>query len=585
MSSTPGRYRVVNFIGGRILEARELLQMQEIIQGIDVVNGGTPTSSVEEQATYRQGAMLNATITVTGTNVAVSATNGSLPVQVFVRDRWESFLSGELTPVTLSGGQTSMYLNWAIEIVANTDVGSGLYDPTLVDGGGITGLGTGAPTAQMGQLNLQISATDTSTTPLNSATQLYKNLSPIPLCYFTFASGNYTLVPIDNVNPTAYASNTTSGLVKLTTGTASGVAVSTDDSRMSNARNPIAGSVEDVSVRTPVSPGGTNADGTTIYNLTSDPGGISAAKIVLTATTQLLSDAWTWLVTQFTSFTNNYNTTHINQMLGSAATHPMPTVGNLPGQINATPASHMNMNLNLANSHPATVSQSGGGGFALVRPVGGPAGAPMDAGFGITNGGVLAAGLNHDGDIYSQSASTEVATPGPIGNPLITYSGPLGLVSSIATVLAEHVNQTSGSTDPHGIVGLTSITSTASTDSIGTLGGATFSAEEFMSWTVFTFNFTIGSPVKIAIGSGVILHGHYIPLPAGSFSYTNFLATSSIGNCLGGGITVNNIRTLVGYDPSMVSNPGMVYCTSSNNTGTQPGLIAANIFAIAWITS
>jgi hypothetical protein len=447
MSSTPGRYRVVNFIGGRILEARELLQMQEIIQGIDVVNGGTPTSAVEEQATYRQGAMLNATITVTGTNVTVSATNGSLPVQVFVRDRWETFLSGELTSVTLSGGQTSMYLNWAIEIVANTDVGSGLYDPTLVDGGGITGLGTGAPTAQMGQLNLQISATDTSTTPLNSATQLYKNLSPIPLCYFTFASGNYTLVPIDNVNPTAYASNTTSGLVKLTTGTASGVAVSTDDSRMSNARNPIAGSVEDVSVRTPVSPGGTNADGTTIYNLTSDPGGISAAKIVLTATTQLLSDAWTWLVTQFTSFTNNYNTTHINQMLGSAATHPMPTVGNLPGQINATPASHMNMNLNLANSHPATVSQSGGGGFALVRPVGGPAGAPMDAGFGITNGGVLAAGLNHDGDIYSELAAGAIVSGGVPG---LTYSGPLGLTSIVATVLAEHVNQDSHA-NPHGL--------------------------------------------------------------------------------------------------------------------------------------
>ena len=567
MSSTPGRYRVVNFIGGRILEARELLQMQEIIQGIDVVNGGTPTSSVEEQATYRQGAMLNATITVTGTNVAVSATNGSLPVQVFVRDRWESFLSGELTSVTLSGGQTSMYLNWAIVIVDNTQ------DSTLVDAG------TGAPTAQMGQLNLQISATDTSAVSLDSGTQLYKNLSPIPLCHFTFASGNYTLVPIDNVNPTAYASNTTSGLVKLTTGTASGVAVSTDDSRMSNARNPIAGSVEDVSVRTPVSPGGTNADGTTIYNLTSDPGGISATKIVLTATTQILSDAWTWLVTTFNSLLSRYDA-HEGIILGLSNTHPFPNAS----QVGAAPASHVGLPLNLSTSHTATVSQSSGG-FVLSRPVGGPAGAAMDAGYGIFNGGTLAAGLNHDGDIYSQSASTEVATPGPIGNPLITYSGPLGLVSSIATVLAEHVNQTSGSTDPHGIVGLTSITSTASTDSIGTLGGATFSAEEFMSWTVFTFNFTIGSPVKIAIGSGVILHGHYIPLPAGSFSYTNFLATSSIGNCLGGGITVNNIRTLVGYDPSMVSTPGMVYCTSSNNTGTQPGLIAANIFAIAWITS
>jgi hypothetical protein len=204
----------------------------------------------------------------------------------------------------------------------------------------------------------------------------------------------------------------------------------------------------------------------------------------------------------------------------------------------------------------------------------------MDAGFGITNGGVLAAGLNHDGDIYSQSASTEVATPGPIGNPLITYSGPLGLVSSIATVLAEHVNQTSGATDPHGVVGLTSITSTSSTNDMGALGGATFSGhEEIMNWVTFTFNFTVGSPIKIAAGSGVILHGSYVPLPSG-FNYTNFLATASVGNYLGAGSTVNNIMTTVG-----VPSPGMVYCTCSNNNGSSAGAVAANIIAIAWITS
>lgn len=428
MSSIPSRYRVVNFIGGRILEARELLQLQDISHGIDVLGNGTSTSYVEEEVSYRQGAMLNGTIVVSGSSATIQPTDGVNPIMVFVRDRWESFQSTELNPVTLSGGQTALYLNWQIIIITSTD------DPTLVDGA------TGQPTAEMGQLSLQVSATDTSAASLTAGVQLYKNTSPIVLCNFTYANGVYTVVPLDNVNPNSLANNVTSGFVKLTTGTAAGIAVSTNDPRMTNTRSPSTASVIDASVRTPVSPGGANADGTTTYNLTSDPGGISAAKVVLTATTQLLSDAWNLLQSNFNSLLSRYNA-HQGVILGLSNTHPIPT----PAQVGAAPLSHVGLPLNLPTSHTATVNQ-GSSGFILNRGTGTPIGG--DAGYGIFSGSGLVAGLMHNGDVYSSWAAQNVsASPGGIG---VTFAGPLGYYSALSTVVAQHVNQTSNA-NPHGL--------------------------------------------------------------------------------------------------------------------------------------
>jgi hypothetical protein len=350
---------------------------------------------------------------------------------VFVRDRWEAFASGELTPVTLTTGQTNLYLNWQLVIVTSAD------DPTLVDGG------TGAPTAEMGQLVLEVSATDDSVRAVASS-ELAKNTTTITLASFSVSNGVYTLVPSDNVFTRAKGTNQTSGLVSLTTGTSSGVAASSDDPRLSDTRTPTTGTVVDASVRTPISPGGTNSNGTPIYSIASDPGGINASKIILQASTQALSDAWAWLVGAFNALLNRYNA-HEGIVLGLSNTHPFPT----PGQVGAVPLSHVGLPLNLATSHPATVNQ-GSGGFVANRtpnPDGSFSSSPNDPAYGIFEGGNLRASLNHNGDVYAALANNLTVTPG--GGSAVTYTGPIGLMSNLATVVRDHVNQVNHA-NPHG---------------------------------------------------------------------------------------------------------------------------------------
>jgi hypothetical protein len=147
------RYRYIDWIAERILEASELDRLQQIMQGVapdDVTRWAWDLGAI-----YKEGATFNVTPTVAGTTVTLTATNSTQPMLVFVRGRWEILQTTEAVPVTLATGQTNLYLNWQLVIVNNT------VDPSLVDSG------TGEPTAEMGQLVLEVAAADTSTTALN----------------------------------------------------------------------------------------------------------------------------------------------------------------------------------------------------------------------------------------------------------------------------------------------------------------------------------------------------------------------------------------------------------------------------------
>src|ERR1017187_193209 len=100
------RYRVVDFIGGRILEAREMLALQNIAEGID------PTGAILVQdlnALYREGATFNvqALIGSGTTDVVLEKIDIALPMQVFVHGRWETLRSTDAPTVTLAPGQRS----------------------------------------------------------------------------------------------------------------------------------------------------------------------------------------------------------------------------------------------------------------------------------------------------------------------------------------------------------------------------------------------------------------------------------------------------------------------------------------------
>lgn len=436
------RYRQLEFIGARILQARELNWLQEMDQNVSVTDDETPVSGVL-QTIYRQGAMYNITVSVTGLNVTLSATNGGQPMYIFVRDRWEIFPGqnddchdsvngtqpGNAT-MTLTGVETTIFLNWELRIRTGGLTGD---DPSLTDSI------TNEATASAGELILHLSDVDTSGTPLGG-NQLATNTSPIPMLTFTNSGTVLTYVPTDNAQSQAQGGLHASGLVRTTTPTP--IVVSTDDPRLGSASSVSDGSVHDSTVRTPIAAGGTNSNGTPTYKLPinggTDIGGISAAKIILLSTTQLLEDGWNWLVSNFNNLLNAFNA-HATAALGLVNTHPLPTAA----QIGAAPISHVGQALGLVTSHPPVVNQNSGG-FRVNQSV---TGAANDPGYGVFTSGTNIGSINHDGDHYSLPANSFTASPGGTG---ITITGALGLMSKIAGVVSQHVNQVSHA-NPHGL--------------------------------------------------------------------------------------------------------------------------------------
>lgn len=559
------RYRVINFITERILEPREMNLLQSISQGYDATGA---ISSYEESAMYRQGALLNTVVSVTGLNVSFNPVDNTQPMQIFIRDRWEQFLTSEAVTTSLGSGVV-LYLNWEIDRV------------TLAQDSDLQDLTTGEPTAEMGQLVLSVSATDNSGTALNS-TQLAKNTSPIILCQFVLSGGVYTISPIDNVLAPSKGNATTSGLVRLTTSTSGGIAVAADDPSLTNSRPSADGSVHDSSVRTPVSTGTTNADGTPQYNLSSDIGGISAAKIILTGTTQLLSDGWALLNSWISGLVGSFNA-HFTAPLGLSNTHPLPTAS----QIGAAPISHVGQPLGLATSHPAEVDTNSGG-FSVHRSVGG--GASDDPAFGVFAGSTLISCLDHSGDVFSSVAGTVVATP-----QAGLWSGALGAMSTIAYVLAQHVNQVSHA-NPHGLAA--SDIGAASTSYVDSSVANILAAAESYTRTVlpvisinavgvaggtfliirFAPNINSGQGnIEVAIGTGTVGHGGVIPLPNGNYSYgssvSGMFASISASQAFSGGRTINNMNfSLSGFTAT---------CMVSDNNNT-PTYGTGTWTAVAW---
>jgi hypothetical protein len=602
------RYRLVNYLGARILQARELNKQQAIDRHQDdTVSGTYSPSAYELGAAFREGATLNVTATPTGTNVALSATDVAKPMLVFIRGKWEKLKTAEAPSVALGGAGTKVYLNWELKKITSADDAQLIDATTLED------------TAEMGELILSVSATDTSGVAL-SGTQFEKNTAAIELFTYTNNGAALTAVPMDNLLAQAYGTDTKGGLAKLSTGTASGVACSNDDSRLTDTRVPTNLSVTNGKVAVPVAAGGNNADGTPIYAAPGSGAGISAAKIILDATTQLLSDGWTWLKNKVLSVESDFNS-HKTAALGLGNTHPMPTAT----EVGATAIAHQGKALNLPDTHPIAVTQNTGG-FRIVRnnavaPI------PADYAFEVSDGATKA-GMAHDGEIYSSKANVSTA-PGSDGDGVLVTTGALGSMSTIAAALAEHINKIANK-NPHGLtagdigaattgyvdtadqnvlsaaiafadlMGSISVrkhTSLAPTSFLlwGGIGpGEAFRSQatitKYFGWTIFT----LAGRFEIAFGAGTLMNGEslssYLPPTDGngSWNINNTVGTAGMG----GNLDKNDLNS-----PTWASAVGNMTQVSDGAGGYRPGTIDAHwnssfgnyslsaaVTAVAWRT-
>lgn len=571
------RYRQLEYIGADILQARELIWDERMAQGVSVTDNETQVSFPGAVADMRPGAIRNITVGISGLNVTLSATNGALPMQIFVRDRWENFPgqnddttgTGGTAPgnntITLGASDTNVFLNWELRIRTGGLSGD---DPTLTDSI------TNEATASAGELILHLSNVDTSATPL-AGNQLAKNTQPISLINFTNSGTLLTLVPQDNVLSSALANIQTSGLVKTTTNTST--VVSTDDPRMTDGRVASDGSVHDASVRVPVAAGGTNSNGTPTYNLTGDIGGISAAKIILIATTQTLEAGWNWLVGSFNSLLTSFNA-HATAALGLANTHPVPTAA----QVGAAPISHVGLALGLATSHPA-VTNVASGGFRVNRGVAG-AGAAGDEAYGIFDSlNTNLASLNHSGDVYASLAQALTVTG--VSAPATT-TGALGLLSTIAKVLSQHVNQnsSSGSFNPHNtsIASLNGAISLAVGSSVtsGLNGGSgQYITLTFHNGGVGSFSVAIGMGTGLSAANGAPGTGtpFTIPLPAG-FTSSSALCSAAIQSLTNS----NGTRTFM-HNVSLTKHSTLSYSAAAEVVDNNPTIYTDCSAVVQWM--
>lgn len=597
MSIDRTRYRQIEFLGARILQAREMNDLQDIAQGFGF-DDVTPSSYLLSSV-FRQGATYNINIGISNKTISLSAIDNTVPMLVFVRDRWEAIKLAEIgSPLTLSPSgplQTNLYLNWEIHIRTSSD------DPDLIDSV------TSEPTANMGELVLSLSLVDTSGVSL-SGSQLSKNTSPIVVYNFTHTPTSLSQNYIDNVLPQALANNQTSGLVKTTTSTP--IVVSTDDPRMSNSRAAADGSVHDSTVRTPVPAGGTNADGSPTYNLGVDIGGINATKLIWLGGTQLVSDALAYIKSIATSITNRYNA-HEGVALGQPNTHPIPTAA----QVGATPLSHVGLPLGLATSHPPVVNVDSGG-FQVNRSAG-PYGNGSDPAYGVFISGYPIAMISHGGEVLSTPAGLFTANPLVESGDIGLASGTLQYMSMIARVLAQHVNKTSHK-NPHGLApgdigaATTGYVDSAIANVLAAAENYTNSVSAFLglelsivsstnatgSYLILHFNPNRANGIRIALGTGTAFSNgtgtnapgtnFTIPLPnngAGGWQYSTAGNNGSLFGVSVAGVPpfFGTLGAIVVQNPS----PGIYngHVTRFDGSGNQHSDSGVNFtwWAVSWL--
>lgn len=595
MSFTPERYRVVEFVGGRILEARELANVQEFARGIDANN--QPTAFLLD-GLYREGATINVTASANGATITLVPTDNTLPMFVFVRGQWEQLQTAEAPPITLINPQVDIYLNWEIHQITSAD------DPSLID------LVTLEPTANMGELRMSVSNTDTSSQPLQT-NQYEKNLVPVILFRYTWQGANLAPSPFTaavdgvsgNVKKPALANSTTAGLVSLTTDTSWGTAVSTDDPRMADERVPLPNSVDDSKVLAPTPTGATNTDGTPTYDLNLETGGISADKIVYEEGTQLVSASLQVLESNLTALTIAFDA-HQGAPLGLPNTHPFPTAA----QCGAAPASHVGQILGLDTSHPATVGSSTRG-FVVIRD---PEQPPYDyLAYSLEDGIQTKIAMRHDGDLQSIVSGQYTANPLVESGDGTLASGPLSNLGLIAQVLAQHVNKYPHK-NPHGIslsdLGGDGVTQAyVDTHDAMTLASAeayanalasnakfsqfySFSIDGgagWMQWAEFLFSPNGVQPLRILLGTGVVTttgnETHYLVnyLPPGAWEGANLFGNMSLQGIPYGPGTISEVTS--NYGGGAFTAWQKRYDGSSGYKG--PYGVKCSIWAMAWRNS
>jgi hypothetical protein len=284
-------YRYIRFVGGRILQDKELNALQDSDALRDKYGLG---------AIFREGATANVRVTIDGSNVVLAKANAAYPVMLaFFNGAFEPLAEQTIAlPAPKASGTDTLYLHWVLWRVTSDGKYEGrdgcLADAALID------QQTSEQVAERGQLQVVLSFDQTlSAEAVDTDRMIAKSSAAVPLFKFTWAGSVAAYTPEDDVNAHMLATPSKAGMVTVTSGT--GAAVGADDARLTDSRMP-----SDASVRTSkVAPTEAVAGQVTSINsqevkVGPTDGGIDADRLFWSGIKARVSDTLNYFLTKIT---------------------------------------------------------------------------------------------------------------------------------------------------------------------------------------------------------------------------------------------------------------------------------------------
>lgn len=372
-------YRYVEYTGGRILQARELN---------DVENSEASRRRAILASIFREGAILNLSAAIQGNGVALSKRAPLEPLSIVINASCEPIDEAvvALPPVKPSGADI-LYAHWVLWRVTADGLHNGtpgcLVDESLIDAA------TNEKVSERGQLQVILSFDAAlSSEAIDPVRMISKSTAPLSVLRIVWTDSVPSIAYYDSFAAQLQATPNTAGMVKLSTGT-SDTAVADDDPRLSAGTGPV--NTSDVSQ--PEATGGTTSIQTPEVKTGASDGGIDSARLWYGPLKAKVSDVLAYLAARLAALATSVDdhTSRISALEG----RPAGSNGSLDNHIGKP----LGKAADGSFTHKPVVTDPSGG-YQMIGPSNVP-GLLLNSAmaYGVwTTQGVLLGGVDHCGN-------------------------------------------------------------------------------------------------------------------------------------------------------------------------------------------
>jgi hypothetical protein len=573
------KYRRAEFVGARILQARELNQMNDLAG--DVPAGG----KYDLGAVFVTGGLLNVQVQVSGNTVSLLPINPAEPMLVYLNGAFEVFTAGPISFTPKAAGTfDNIFCNYVYWRVTFDGANSTLRDTSLIDAI------TGQPTAEMAQVQVTFGADDHGA--IDTVKMFDRNTVALPSVVLQWTgAGTLAFYGMYGYRDFAYAGPTHPGVV--TTSTSLSKVVSDDDARLSNSRLPADTSVNTQKV-IPDTPTGSQTT-ITFTNQNGQNDSTAIATVQTTDTSGGINAKRLFYETFAISVHDMLNLTWSKLLNAYAVLRDLTTrVHTLEVKPDIDLTFHVGHNLGEANSHPPVVDNATAANQWKGYEVRVATQLNTDYAFLVrTSNGTLLSGLDHSGNFqYLNPTFAPQLVHADQGIDFRTFFN-LALMSGnfFANPVLGMQGDVTGATNGSVVTRLQGKPVSSAPPAIGDIlqfDGSSWQTGQPVTptaqtiqttygyWTIFRFAPNKQQGLEIAVGYGAAPHGAALELPAG-FNTSSFFPMVSPRSYTDTGHPAHGVQ--------LCALNNLVVQMSYNDGEGHTWYGVANWFAIAWRTA